>query len=197
MATCTRVAWRSSTMGYGVQSVTTASTTKTPRSYVDSWGWPAVWLGPIMSMGVVRTPSGWMKWAAWETSWPSMTVTMIVTVVMTAATAKMSESSVVGSLESYKITATSPWDQWLNSLVPTRCGVNFKTITFKLIMEISGLDTRCKIARRWMPQTAVNPLMRRRHWFRWWLGATRQQAIIWANVDPDQWRPKTLSDHEI
>ena len=23
------------------------------------------------------------------------------------------------------------------------------------------------------------------HWFRWWLGAVRQQAITWANVDPD------------
>ena len=22
------------------------------------------------------------------------------------------------------------------------------------------------------------------HWFRWWLGAVRQQAITWANVDP-------------
>ena len=23
------------------------------------------------------------------------------------------------------------------------------------------------------------------HWFRQWLGAVRQQAITWANVDPD------------
>ena len=23
------------------------------------------------------------------------------------------------------------------------------------------------------------------HWFRWWLGAVRQQAITWTNVDPD------------
>ena len=23
------------------------------------------------------------------------------------------------------------------------------------------------------------------HWFRWWLGAVRQQAITWAHVDPD------------
>ena len=22
------------------------------------------------------------------------------------------------------------------------------------------------------------------HWFKWWLGAVRQQAIIWTNVDP-------------
>ena len=24
----------------------------------------------------------------------------------------------------------------------------------------------------------------RQHWFRWWLGAERQQAIIWTNADP-------------
>ena len=23
------------------------------------------------------------------------------------------------------------------------------------------------------------------HWFRWWLGAVRHQAITWANVDPE------------
>ena len=28
-------------------------------------------------------------------------------------------------------------------------------------------------------------LMISQHWFRWWLGAVRQQAITWANVDPD------------
>ena len=28
-------------------------------------------------------------------------------------------------------------------------------------------------------------LMRSQHWFRQWLGAIRQQAIIWANLDPD------------
>ena len=29
-------------------------------------------------------------------------------------------------------------------------------------------------------------LMISQHWFRLWLGAVRQQAITWANVDPDQ-----------
>ena len=28
-------------------------------------------------------------------------------------------------------------------------------------------------------------LMISQHWFRWWLGVVRQQAITWANVDPD------------
>ena len=27
-------------------------------------------------------------------------------------------------------------------------------------------------------------LMISQHWFRYWLGAVRQQAITWANVDP-------------
>ena len=29
------------------------------------------------------------------------------------------------------------------------------------------------------------PLMISQHWFRYWLGAVRQQAITWDNVDPD------------
>ena len=31
-------------------------------------------------------------------------------------------------------------------------------------------------------------LIRSQHWFRWWLGAVRQQTITWANVDQDSWR---------
>ena len=30
----------------------------------------------------------------------------------------------------------------------------------------------------------TNPLMVGQHWFRYWLGLVRQQAITWANVDP-------------
>ena len=33
------------------------------------------------------------------------------------------------------------------------------------------------------------------HWFRWWLGAVRQQAIIWANVDPDLCRHMASLGH--
>ena len=31
------------------------------------------------------------------------------------------------------------------------------------------------------------PLMRSQHWYRYWLVAVRQQAIIWTNADPDLW----------
>ena len=30
------------------------------------------------------------------------------------------------------------------------------------------------------------------HWLRQWLGAVKQQAITWANVDPDLWRHMAL-----
>ena len=39
------------------------------------------------------------------------------------------------------------------------------------------------------------PLMRNQHQFRWWLGATRQQAITWANVDPDLYRHMASQGH--
>ena len=33
------------------------------------------------------------------------------------------------------------------------------------------------------------------HWFRWWLGAVRQQAITWANVDTDPCRHMASLGH--
>ena len=33
------------------------------------------------------------------------------------------------------------------------------------------------------------------HWFRWWLGAVRQQAITWANVDLDLYYHMVLLGH--
>ena len=38
-----------------------------------------------------------------------------------------------------------------------------------------------EIALRWMPKGTS---LISQHWFRRWIGAIRQQAIIWANVDP-------------
>ena len=46
---------------------------------------------------------------------------------------------------------------------------------FILIMQRSSLVTRCECQR-------TSP-MRSQHWFRLWLGAVRQQAITWANID--------------
>ena len=40
-----------------------------------------------------------------------------------------------------------------------------------------------------------NLLMISQHWFRYWLGAVRQQAITWANVDPDLCRRMASLGH--
>ena len=42
----------------------------------------------------------------------------------------------------------------------------------------------CTISPRWM----TNSFIINQQWFSKWLGADRQQAIIWVNVDPDIWR---------
>ena len=44
------------------------------------------------------------------------------------------------------------------------------------------MSTFCKVIFRWTPRT---PLKMSQYWFRLWLGAIRQQAITWANADPD------------
>ena len=55
------------------------------------------------------------------------------------------------------------------------------TVIFKLILEVDILSISWEIA---FVQMLQNPLMMSQHWFREWLGAVRQQAITWANVDP-------------
>ena len=79
------------------------------------------------------------------------------------------------------------WLNGFNSLAPGRCGSNFKNTCYKLISWAF-----CQIALRWMSQ---NTMMISQHWFSSWLGAVRQQAITWANVDPDLWHHMASLGH--
>ena len=51
-----------------------------------------------------------------------------------------------------------------------------------LISLIGGWGISCETASRWM---SMDFRMIDQHWVRKWLGAVRQQAITWNNVDPD------------
>ena len=73
---------------------------------------------------------------------------------------------------------------YLNSLVPGRCGCNFKLLILKTISMIDVLSTSSEIAITWHRR----PLMISQYWFRQWLGAVRYKAITRANADPDLWR---------
>ena len=69
-----------------------------------------------------------------------------------------------------------------NSFVPKRCGSNFKSMIFKLIIQtVLAWALAVKLLSGKYHRTL---LMRNQHWFRLWLGAIRQQAITWSNVDP-------------
>ena len=68
-----------------------------------------------------------------------------------------------------------------NSLASGRCGRNFKSIIFKLIIHSSSLGTVKLLS----GERHRNSLVGSRHWFRYWLGVIRHQAITWANVDPN------------
>ena len=61
----------------------------------------------------------------------------------------------------------------LNSLAPRRCGSNFKSIFFPLIMQKSYMGTRCEITLGRKPSVKTS-LVRSQHWFRWWLSTARQ-----------------------
>ena len=65
----------------------------------------------------------------------------------------LSETTLVRSLT--HICVTRP--QWVNSLAPGKCSINFKSIIFKLTIQKSSLGTCCEIAlRRRMPQNLTN-----------------------------------------
>ena len=60
--------------------------------------------------------------------------------------------------------------------------LQFQIRKFKLISAIDILSIFREIPIGWIPQHLAD-----QHWLRQWLGAVRQQAITWANVDPDFW----------
>ena len=55
---------------------------------------------------------------------------------------------------------------------------------FKLNIQKCSLGTHCEIALSRMPHN-FTMVMRSQNWFKLWLVAMKQQAITWANVDPD------------
>ena len=74
--------------------------------------------------------------------------------------------------------------------MPGRFPWNFRWLIFKPVFVIDNWGLFCDIALGWMSQDPL--LMISQHWFRLWLGAVRQQAITWANVDPDLCRHMVL-----
>ena len=76
---------------------------------------------------------------------------------------------------------TMGWNEALyNSLAPGRFQWNILEVIFKLISVIGGwaICSEIGLTCHW------TLLMISQHWFREWLGTTRQ-AITWASIDPD------------
>ena len=70
----------------------------------------------------------------------------------------------------------------LNSLAPGICINNLESIILKHMLRIKFKSTACKIALRWVPQNLTNKKSTLVQVMAW---CNRQQAITWANVDPD------------
>ena len=60
-----------------------------------------------------------------------------------------------------------------------------------IILELSFWNSLCRIVDWALTMKLLTSkcyrtlLMKCHHWFRWWLGAVRQQAINWTNIDHD------------
>ena len=73
----------------------------------------------------------------------------------------------------------NPGDWGINSLAG-KCWTDPKSGTFKFSFGNDILSNSDGIYFRRMPPSMINV-----HWFRYWLGAVRHQAITWANVGLD------------
>ena len=54
-----------------------------------------------------------------------------------------------------------------------------------------------KLLSCWMPQNPLTKSIKKsmQHWFRWWLGATKQEAVTWVSVDQDLRHHKMSPGH--
>ena len=77
----------------------------------------------------------------------------------------------------------------INSLAPGRCDPASKRAVSEHMLQINFMSTFYEIARSCECHRIC--LMVSQHWFRQWLGAIRQQAITWPNVEPGPCRHKT------
>ena len=71
---------------------------------------------------------------------------------------------------------------FVNSLAPRRCECDSKNVFSILFYWLVSSDLHIIMPSDECHRTS---LMINSHWFRLWLGAVRQQAITWANVDQD------------
>ena len=74
------------------------------------------------------------------------------------------------------------WRVISNSIAPDGCSCNLKVVHVHVIFKLRSMIDILSI---WCEMETKASLMICQHWFRQWLGANRQQAITWTNVDPD------------
>ena len=94
-------------------------------------------------------------------------------------------SSTKGRLFSPGLNELKP--QWVDPFAHGWCHCYCILIIFKLISRLDILIISGGIALRWMPQDLNIVIMISQHWFFRRLGAIRQQAIAWTNVDKVLW----------
>ena len=66
------------------------------------------------------------------------------------------------------------------SLTPGKSGCHLKNAIFNLVLLYGTLKSHDNV----LDECHRNLLLIRQYWFRYWLGAVRQQAITWIKVDP-------------
>ena len=73
-----------------------------------------------------------------------------------------------------------------------RCSCDLQLVIFKLISRIVFLIISCEIAHPWIPQDLADDKLTSAQVM---VGAVKQQAFTWTNVDPDSSGDMTSLGH--
>ena len=119
------------------------------------------------------------------TAWISLLV--VKAVKLTASSTSSDEQAVITTsfaFKCYSLCTLLPLDyhRALTYWPLTDMVINLK-YSFKT--QVYGLMSWALLIELTLSECHRTPLLISQYWFRSWLGAVRQQAITWANIDPD------------
>ena len=82
----------------------------------------------------------------------------------------------------------------LNILAPAMCSNNSKSVLFELNLRVDILSISCEIGLGWVPYEPTDDKSTLLKVMTW---CCQQQAIIWANIDPDKCRHMASLEHNV
>ena len=92
------------------------------------------------------------------------------------------------------LTAFSGLQYGINAVYPGGCGFDLKYVICAKTLCNGYLHVHQQCP---CPEWQTIPIVISQHWFKYWLGAVRRQAILWTKVDWGMWCHTSLCHNEL